>query len=132
MGNAYTVAVPGGVDVVAAAAAADEVVVGGGVEGGAEPVTGGVEGVAVTHKNGAQVGVNGRTHDQAGDSVSLLGSGLVAVLSHPGSGDFGQEPIEEAEGRVRYTHPVEGKNAAKASEGEGKYNGAHTSHTSER
>lgn len=88
MGNAYTVAVPGGVGVDVAAAAADEVVVGGGVEDDVEPVTGGVEGAVVTRKNEAQVGMSDHTQDQAEDSASSPASGLVAMLSRPGSGDF--------------------------------------------
>jgi len=128
-GNAYTVAVPGGV--VAVVVAADEVVVGGGVEGGVEPVTGGVEGAVVAHKNETRVGMSARTQDQAGDSVSLPGSGPAVKLSRPDLGDFEQEPIEEAEGRVHCIHSVEGRNAVKALEGVDKYNGVHTSYTSE-
>lgn len=87
MGSAYTVVVPGDAGAVVVVVAADEVVVGGGVEDGAEPVTGGVGGAVVTHKNEVRVGANGRSQDQAGDSVSLPVSGLVAMLSHPGLGD---------------------------------------------
>ena len=131
VGKAYTVVVPGGVDVVAAVATVDEVVVGGGVEHDVEPVTGDVEGVVVAHKNEARVGVNDHIQDQAGDSVPLPGSELAVVFSHPGSGDLGQGSVEEAEGRVHYIHSVEGRNAVGASEGEGKYSDAHTIHTSE-
>ena len=130
-GNAYTVVVPGGVDVVAAVVVVDEVVVGGGVGDGVGSVTGDVEGVVVTHKNEAQAGMNDHIQDQAGDSVPLPGSELAAVFSHPGSGDLGQGSVEEAEGRVHYIHSVEGRNAVGASEGEGKYSDAHTIHTSE-
>jgi len=110
-------------------------VVGGGVESDVEPVTGGVEGAVATHKDEGRVGASDRIQDQAGDSVSLSGFGLVVGFSRPDSGDSGgesgQELIEEAEGQVHCTRSVEGKSAEKASEGEGKYNGAHTSRTSE-
>ena len=129
-GNAYTVAVPG-VGVAAVAVAAGEVVAGGGVEGDVESVTGGVEGAVVTHKNEVRVGMNDHTQGQVGDSVSLPGSGLAAMLSRPGSDGFEQEPVGEAEGRECYIRSVEGKNVVKASEGEGKYNGARTNYTSE-
>jgi hypothetical protein len=133
VGNAYTVVALDdvGVVVVVVVVAADEVVVGGGVEDGVEPVTGGVEGAVVTHKNETRVGMSAHTQDRAGDSASLPGSGLAAKLSRPDSGGFEQEPVEEAEDRVRCTHSVEGKSAVKALEGEGKYNGVHTNYTSE-
>lgn len=93
MGSVYTVVGPGGVVAVAVAVAvvvvvaADEVVVDGEVDG-AEPVIDGVEGVVVTHRNVARVGVSGHTQGQAGDSVSLPVSGPAEGLSHPGLGDF--------------------------------------------
>jgi hypothetical protein len=86
----------------------------------------------VTHKNEARVGVSDHIlQDQVGDSASLFGSGLTAEFSRPDSGDSEQEPVEEAEGRVHCTRFAEDKSAEKALEGEGKYNGAHTNHTSE-
>jgi len=129
VGNACTVVGPGGV--VAAVAAAEEVVVGGGAEGDVGSVTGGVEGAVVTHTDERRVGARDHIQDQAGDSVSLPASGPAAGFSRPGLGDSGQGQIEEGEGRVRCTRSVGGRGAERASEGEGKYNGAHTSHTSE-
>ena len=128
-GNACTVVGPD--DVAAVVAAAEEVVVGGGVENDVEFVTGGVEGAVVTHMDEVRVGESDHTQDRAGDSESSSASGLAAGFSRPDSGDSGQESVEEAEGLVRCTRSVEGKSAEKASEGEGKYNGAHTSHTPE-
>lgn len=125
MGNVCTVVVPG---VGVAAAVAGEVVLGGGAEGDVEPVAGGVE---RAHKNEAWVGMDGHIQDQVGDSVSLPVSGLAEVLSRLGSDDFEQELVVEAEGREHYIRFVEGKNVVRASEGEGKYSGAHTNYTTE-
>lgn len=101
-------------DVVPAAVAVDEVVVGGVVEDGAEPVTEDVEGVAVTHRNGARVELNDYTQEWVGDSGSLPESGLAVKLSRPDSGDSAQEPVEGAECLVRCTRFVEDKSAEKA------------------
>ena len=131
MGNAYTVVVPGGVGVGAVAVAADEVVVGGGVEDDVEPVTGGVEGAVVAHKNGARVGASDHIQDQVGGSASSPAPELAAMPSRPGSGDFEQELVEKMEDRDHCIRSVEGRNAVKALEEEGMYNDAHTSHTSE-
>ena len=84
VGSAYTAAVLGDAGVVAVVA---DVVVVGGVEGGVEPVTGGVEGV-VAHKNEAPVGLSDRTQDQVVDSVPSPVLGPVVLLSRPGSGGF--------------------------------------------
>ena len=130
-GNAYTVVVLGGVGAGVVAAVADVVVVGGGVEDGAEPVADGVEGAVVPHKDEAWVGVSDHNQDQVGDSASSPASGLVVMLSRPGSGDFEQESVEEAERRNRYIRSVEGRNVVKALEEEDMYNDAHTTHTPE-
>ena len=129
VGNACTVVGPGGV--VAAVAVAEEVVVGGGAESDVESVTGDVEGAAATHTDEGRVGASDRIQDQVGDNVFLAASGLAAGFSHPDLGDSGQEQVEEGEGPVRCTRSVGGRGVEMASEGEGKYNGAHTSHMSE-
>ena len=104
--------------------------VGDEVEDGVEPVAGDVEGAVVAHKDETLVGASGHIQDQAGNSVSLTASVLVAEFLRPDSGDSGQGPVEEVEGRVHCTRFVEGKSAGKALEGEDKYNDAHKSHTS--
>jgi hypothetical protein len=129
-GNAYTAVVPGVVVGVVVAEAADEVVTGG-AGGDVEPVTGGVEGAAATHKNESQVGVSDHTQGHAGDSASSPASGLAAMPSRPGSGDFERGRVE-AEGQDHHIRSVEGRNAVKALEEEDTYNDAHTSHTPER
>lgn len=129
MGSGRTVVGPGGV--VAVVVTAERVVVGGGVGGGVGVVIGGVEGAVVSHTDEARVGVSDHSQDQVGGSASLSVSGLAAGFSHPDSGGSGQEPVGVAQDRVRCTHPVEGRGVERAWEGEGKYNDARTSHTSE-
>ena len=86
VGSACTVG-PGGVEV--EVVAADEVVVGGEVEDDVEPAVGGVEGAVVTHRNETLVGASDHIQYQAGNSASLIVSGLVAEFSRPESGDSG-------------------------------------------
>lgn len=119
--NAYIVAVPGDVVVEVVVGVADEAVVDGVVEDGVGPATDDVEGVGVTHRNEAQVGLRDCIPEQVEGSVSLLEFGLVGKLSHLDSGGLERGRVEEAEDWVHCTRPVEGTSAVRASEGEGKY-----------
>lgn len=126
VGNAYIVVVPG--DAVAGVGVADEAVLDGVVEDDAGPAIDDVEGVGVTHRNEARVGSCDYIREQVADSVSPFGFGLVAKLSHLGSGDLEQGLVEGVEGRVRYTHLVEDTSAGRALEGEGKCSDVHRSY----
>lgn len=131
VGNACIVVVPGDVVAGVGAGAADEAVVGGVVEDDAGPAIDDVEGVGVTHRNEARVGSCDYIREQVEDSVSPPGFGLVAKLSHLGSGDLERGLVEGVEDRVRYTRLVEDTSAGRALEGEGKYSDVHRSYTPE-
>lgn len=129
--NVCIVVVAGDVVAGVGAGAADEAVVGGVVEDDVGPATDDVEGVGVTRRNEVRVGLCDYIREQVEDSVSPLGFGLVAKLSHLGSGDLERGLVEGEEDRVRYTHLVEDTSAGRALEGEGKYSDVHRSYMSE-